>query len=147
MTRDGGRSHSRQISPVKQANEMAIEINFVNVLGHLFESHHLANKGSSHKTFSALPLDVSTVAHAPCSPRARIFPFWHLLRQGPIARPIKLRRDALAQGFVRTLAIVAADPSSDASSLCRYARCRWRGYIGSQDPMHLFVRAVVLWMS
>ena len=54
---------------------------------------------------------------------------------------------ALAQGFVRTLVIVTADPGSDASFLCRYAGCGWSGYIGSEHPMHLFVRTVVLWVS
>src|SRR5438094_6244909 len=147
MARDGGRSHPGQISLVKQANEMMIEIHFVDALGHLVESHHLANKGPSNKAFSALPFDVSTVAHPPCFPRTRIFHVWQLLRQRPIARPIHLRGHALAQGFVRTLVIVTADPGSNASFLCRYAGCGWSGYIGFEHPMHLFVRTVVLWVS
>src|SRR5438093_324174 len=81
MTRDGGRSHPGQISLVKQANEMMIEIHFADALGHLVESYHLPHKGPSNKAFSALPFDVSTVAHPPCLPRARLFYFWQLLRQ------------------------------------------------------------------
>ena len=38
MSRDGGGSHSGQISRVKQANQMPIEINFVTAIGHRFES-------------------------------------------------------------------------------------------------------------
>ena len=62
MTRDGGRSHPGQISLVKQANEMTIEIHFVDALGHLVESYQLPNKGPSNKAFSALPFDMWILA-------------------------------------------------------------------------------------
>ena len=58
MTRDGGWSHPCQISLVKQANEMIIEIHFVDALRHLFQSYQLPNKGPSNKTFSPLPFDM-----------------------------------------------------------------------------------------
>jgi len=124
-----------------------MEVNFVDALERLFQPYHFADKGSSDKTLATLPFDVAAVAHAPALPRARIFHFWRLLRHGPTARPIHLRGHALAQGFVRTLVIVAADPSSDASLLRRYAGRRRSGYVRSEHPMHLFVRTVVLGMS
>src|SRR5262252_495946 len=72
MTRYCSRSHSGWILLTEQANEMGIEINFVDAIGRAFEPYPLANKGSSDKTFSASPFDVATVAHPPCIPRARI---------------------------------------------------------------------------
>jgi hypothetical protein len=72
MTRDCSRSHSGQILLVEQANEMTIEINFVDAIGRPFQPYPLANKGSSDKALSASPFDVATVAHLPCVPRAWI---------------------------------------------------------------------------
>ena len=76
MARDQGRSHSGWILFVEQAYEMAMEINFVRVLGDRFESDQFADKGAPNKTLTASPFDVATVAHPPCVPRARILQWW-----------------------------------------------------------------------
>ena len=124
-----------------------MEINFVRVVGDRFEPDQFADKGAPNKTLTASPFDVATVAYAPGVPRARIARFYQLFGHRSIARPINLPRDPLAQSFMRTLMIVTTDPSSNASLLRRYAGCGRSGHIGSQYPMHLFVRAVVLRVS
>src|SRR5262245_22967274 len=100
---------------------MAMEINFVRALGDRFEPDQFADKGAPNKTLAASPFDVAAVAYAPGVPRPRIARFYQLFRHRPVARPINLPRDALAQGFVRTLVIVTTDPSSNTSLLRRYA--------------------------
>jgi len=76
MTRDCSRSHPGQILPVKQANEMAIEVNFVDAIERLFQRDYFADKGSSDKTLAALPFDVAAVGQTPALPSARIMHFW-----------------------------------------------------------------------
>ena len=44
MSRDCSRSHSGQIARVKQPDQLLLEINFVDTIGHCFESHRLPNK-------------------------------------------------------------------------------------------------------
>src|SRR6476660_7706859 len=99
---------------------MAMEINFVRVVGDRFEPDQFADKGAPNKTLAASPFDVAAVAYAPGVPRARIARFYQLFGHRSIARPINLPRDALAQSFMRTLMIVTTDPSSNASLLRRF---------------------------
>ncbi len=73
MSRDGGGSHSGQISRVKQANQMPIEINFMTAIGHRFESQQLAHKSAPNETLSPLPFDMTAIAHPPHFPAPRIF--------------------------------------------------------------------------
>src|SRR6266536_6191513 len=146
LTDNRGGSHLRQILRVKQAYQLSFEVNFVAGAGDCLESHQLAHKGASDKTLTPLPFDVTAIAHPPHFPPKRILrlfePSWHLTRT-PL---IKTRRHFLAQRFVRTLCIVATDPGPDPSLLCPEGRSWRSGGIGLQNPMHLFVRAVVLGM-
>ena len=146
MRDNASRPHSCQILVVKQADEMGIEINFVDAIRDLFQSHQFADKGSSDKTLSPSPFDVSTVAHSPCVPCAWIVHFGQLLRHGLIAGPINPPGHALAQGFVRTLVVVALDPCVSSAFLRPEGACRWAGCIGFENAMHLFVCGVVLRM-
>ena len=147
MSRDCSRSHSGQIARVKQPDQLLLEINFVDTIGHCFESHRLPNKGSADKALAAVPFDVAAIAHPPALPPTGIFHRRQLHRHQPIARPVNLCRNALAQCFVRTHLIVAPDPGAEASFLRRDAGRGRLGDIGAQDPMHLFVRTVVFGVS
>ena len=63
MTRYRSRSHSRYILRVKQTDQLPVEINFVTAIGHFFETEQLSHKGSPHKTLTALPFDLTAIAH------------------------------------------------------------------------------------
>ena len=71
---------------------------------------------------------------------------WATARHRLIAGPINPPGHALAQGFVRTLVVVALDPCVHSAFLRPEGACRWAGCIGFENAMHLFVCGVVLRM-
>ena len=57
----------------KASDQLLLEINFVDTIGHCFESHRLPNKGSADKALAAVPFDVAAIAHPPALPPKGIF--------------------------------------------------------------------------
>src|SRR5438132_2163617 len=114
---------------------------FVTAIGHFFEAEQLSHKGSPHKTLTALPFDLTAIAHSSHFPSSRVARLFELLGQPTSTRPIKPCRHLLIQGFVRTLLVVGEDPRpppSVASVRARSELADWRYRLSKCDA---FVRA------
>jgi hypothetical protein len=108
------------------------------------QSYPVADEGFAHKAQPPLPTNLSVAAHPPHRPGFGIVPALRLRNIFPGRTPVIPGRGSLAQRFVRANLIVNLHPPVE-PPLLRPQRARnGLGRLAFQNPVHLFVRSVVL---
>ena len=139
-----GRAQAAGVRVHQPADPMETEVHLLHARRAGFQAHGLARKSPSDVAFPPAPAQGAAVADPALGPGARI----RERRQGPAigaaALPIERRRAALAQRLMGSPLVVAGHPTRGAPLLGARRGGGGGGDLGLLDPMHLFVRAVVL---
>jgi hypothetical protein len=139
-----GRTQPTGIGIDKQADEVALEVNFMNSDPDGLEPDVLAAEGSTDDTDSSAPTNVTTGRNATLEPGLRITRLGQSSAMTSATFAIEAGWQSLTQRFMRTLFIVVSDPACGAPLLAARRGSSGRSHIGFVNPMHLLVRGVVL---
>ena len=139
-----GGAQTARIGVHQHPNEMMSKVNFMNPCGKGFEANVLPAKGPTDDAQSCAPAHITTGRDPTLAPAGPIGERGQAGAISPATFAIQACGHTLSQRLVRPHVIVISDPASRAPLLSARIGRRRRGHFRLVNPMHLFMRPVVL---
>jgi hypothetical protein len=141
-----GWPHALCVRVPELANQQASKTNGISSFVLQPQADRISDQCFADKPFAPTPFDLPVAPHTAYLPPARIFQDDLPELRRPL-RTVNLCWHPLSQSFVWSNLVVNSHPSVGAPLLSSWMSGSRLCRLGLEDPMHLFVPTVLLWMS